>query len=847
MRYIREALGSILEEENEEMSFDSFLDKAEVVLVDNAFDFDINKWEEKNQEEIDEELSEDTNNKIDITTSQFIKYQLTPDKVKEIVNKIINSEFNIINYWKTNQFKKKNNLTDDDLKDILRTLTEQDYKTNSISIDNSKNEAIIFIKQTNIKNLNGIELYIKLDYDSIENSPVIVISFHNVHKKSTLTSSYNNVKRVNDDGYSNSELLEETSPYTNIKSNGIYSLYTGWVKHPVQQNIPDIDMEEFEKEFKVWEDRYFDLLDELNKQNDTLNEVSEKQGELDLVKIEFIEINSDCPMIDFINSIENEKLKTKTIKNIYKLADLRNKARPPLSEYIDDGIFELRTKFSSNITRAFYFFIWGDKIVMTNGYIKKSQKLDIKEFNKAKKLMNNYLKSKANLKESEDKISTISIDDYLKDCLKNEEFRKTWYSNDKEDVEKENKLEGNISDNQSKLEKIDDMIEDIYNLRKEGMEEDGEYSIKNLIFKEFRNLGYLDNLKNLRKKEISKELSLEQLQEYKDKMNIEMLKLLEYSNDVTEINQEDKKLKGEYRDLGVQGNYHIYESLDAQAAVSLVQGFNQLFTGRAHKSDNISLLKSAKIIWNFHNENGERYFIYLSKYTNLAKYVVEVHPKLIGGYKEKFFKGCFIEETNFKIYNIKEEGLETSLDYVALSKLSLSPILNAGVDLVLNGTLFVEDKVYDIKNAKLTKIGQVEGQTFFIQTKNDYIDSTSIPISAFGTIFTEGHWRDLKKIEIPHNVKTIKNYTFSNCYTLTYMSIPNSVEEIGSYAFENCYQINAVIVPKSVKIVKSCAFNYCHNLTIYCEAESQPEGWDKDWNPDNRPVVWGYKKHRENN
>ena len=53
--------------------------------------------------------------------------------------------------------------------------------------------------------------------------------------------------------------LEKTSPYTNIKSNGIYSLNTGWVKHPVQQDIPDIDMEEFEKEFKVWEDKYFDL------------------------------------------------------------------------------------------------------------------------------------------------------------------------------------------------------------------------------------------------------------------------------------------------------------------------------------------------------------------------------------------------------------------------------------------------------------------------------------------------------------------------------------------------------------------------------------------------------------
>lgn len=69
----------------------------------------------------------------------------------------------------------------------------------------------------------------------------------------------------------------------------------------------------------------------------------------------------------------------------------------------------------------------------------------------------------------------------------------------------------------NKIEKIDNLIEDIYNLRKEGMEEGGEYSIKNLIFKEFRNLGYLDNLKELRKKEISKELSLEQLNEVVDK------------------------------------------------------------------------------------------------------------------------------------------------------------------------------------------------------------------------------------------------------------------------------------------------------------------------------------------
>lgn len=59
------------------------------------------------------------------------------------------------------------------------------------------------------------------------------------------------------------------------------------------------------------------------------------------------------------------------------------------------------------------------------------------------------------------------------------------------------------------IDEIDNLIEDLYNLRQEGMEsEDGEYSIKDLIFKEFRNLGYLDNLKDLRIKLINKSLSI---------------------------------------------------------------------------------------------------------------------------------------------------------------------------------------------------------------------------------------------------------------------------------------------------------------------------------------------------
>lgn len=37
------------------------------------------------------------------------------------------------------------------------------------------------------------------------------------------------------------------------------------------------------------------------------------------------------------------------------------------------------------------------------------------------------------------------------------------------------------------------------------------------------------------------------------------------------------------------------------------------------------------------------------------------------------------------------------------------------------------------------------------------------------------------------------------------------------------------------------AFYDCTSLTIYCESESKPIGWDSSWNPDDRPVVWDYK------
>ena len=71
-------------------------------------------------------------------------------------------------------------------------------------------------------------------------------------------------------------------------------------------------------------------------------------------------------------------------------------------------------------------------------------------------------------------------------------------------------LETALSSNDSDV--IMNAINNIYLLRKDSLSNEGEYGKGNLIFKEIRNIGLLDDLRNAYKATRSKELSLENLQ-----------------------------------------------------------------------------------------------------------------------------------------------------------------------------------------------------------------------------------------------------------------------------------------------------------------------------------------------
>ena len=88
--------------------------------------------------------------------------------------------------------------------------------------------------------------------------------------------------------------------------------------------------------------------------------------------------------------------------------------------------------------------------------------------------------------------------------------------------------------------------------------------------------------------------------------------------------------------------------------------------------------------------------------------------------------------------------------------------------------------------------------------------------------------------------ENIADSAFENCSRLTSIEIPNGITSIGRFAFEGCSSLTSITIPNSVTGIGSFAFKDCSLLTIYCEAPSEPSGWDSWWNFSNCPVVWDY-------
>ena len=110
-----------------------------------------------------------------------------------------------------------------------------------------------------------------------------------------------------------------------------------------------------------------------------------------IFEVHFYEtVNGKKPAEEFLLSLD-KKMRTKMLRMIYLLMKNGNELREPYSKFISDGIYELRAKVGSDISRILYFFMIGHHIILTNGFVKKTQRIPVNELEKAKKYRADYL------------------------------------------------------------------------------------------------------------------------------------------------------------------------------------------------------------------------------------------------------------------------------------------------------------------------------------------------------------------------------------------------------------------------------------------------------------------------
>lgn len=97
------------------------------------------------------------------------------------------------------------------------------------------------------------------------------------------------------------------------------------------------------------------------------------------------------PVKEFLDGLDI-KMRQKMLRSIQALQDMGISLRMPLSESLEDGIFELRAKSGTNISRVMYFFIIGNQAVLTHGFIKKTQKTPRRELQRAKEIRADYFR-----------------------------------------------------------------------------------------------------------------------------------------------------------------------------------------------------------------------------------------------------------------------------------------------------------------------------------------------------------------------------------------------------------------------------------------------------------------------
>ena len=96
------------------------------------------------------------------------------------------------------------------------------------------------------------------------------------------------------------------------------------------------------------------------------------------------------PVKEFIDELP-PKLQAKNMRELVMLSEFGTALPQPYAKQLRGkdvaGLWELRVKLASDITRIFYFFPVGDRVLLLHGFTKKSEETPKRELDTAKRRM----------------------------------------------------------------------------------------------------------------------------------------------------------------------------------------------------------------------------------------------------------------------------------------------------------------------------------------------------------------------------------------------------------------------------------------------------------------------------
>lgn len=143
---------------------------------------------------------------------------------------------------------------------------------------------------------------------------------------------------------------------------------------------------------------------------------------------------------------------------------------------------------------------------------------------------------------------------------------------------------------------------------------------------------------------------------------------------------------------------------------------------------------------------------------------------------------------------------------------------NAGTDAETpkDGTKVTDKKtksVYVFKNGAVVYTGTTDAKAKTVTVKASVtVDGVTYKV----TSIADGAFRKMKnltKVTIGANIKTIGKNAFSGCAKLTTVTVGKNVTSIGNKAFYNCTALKSVIIPSKVTKIGKSAFEKCKNLS----------------------------------